>query len=297
MRRTVVERQLVEMCLEQYKNTRASRLSGGNKRKLSVAMAMIGNPPIVFLDEPSTGMDPKAKRFMWNIIAKISTLRKKSCVILTTHSMEEAEALSTKLGIMVDGQFKCYGSAQHIKNKFGDGYEIEIKITIPTVDELLALARQNGFNEETIINIHNCMQVLNSFNAGYLSQEICEGGFGENVHKELEKGGMKIRSFIEFIIIEQTGITLLNQLAEDFEYIEMLEHYGNSYRVKLPTFNGSVGFLFGKFEEEYKQRFCIDQYSISQTTLEQIFNNFAKQHYTLSRNARIFRRQNPGQQV
>jgi ATP-binding cassette subfamily A (ABC1) protein 3 len=106
MRSTVVERQLIEMGLEQYKNTNADKLSGGNKRKLSVAMAMIGNPPIVFLDEPSTGMDPKAKRFMWNIIAKISTLRKKSAVILTTHSMEEAEALSTKLGIMVDGNFK-----------------------------------------------------------------------------------------------------------------------------------------------------------------------------------------------
>ena len=83
-------------------------------------MAMIGNPPIVFLDEPSTGMDPKAKRFMWGIISKITTQRKKSAVILTTHSMEEAEALSTKLGIMVSGQLKCFGSTQHIKNKFGE---------------------------------------------------------------------------------------------------------------------------------------------------------------------------------
>jgi len=73
-------------------------------------MAMVGNPPIVFLDEPSTGMDPKAKRFMWSIISKISTLRKKSTVILTTHSMEEAEALCTKIGIMVNGKFKCFGS-------------------------------------------------------------------------------------------------------------------------------------------------------------------------------------------
>jgi len=89
------------MNLKEYEFVDATKLSGGNKRKLSVAMAMIGNPPIVFLDEPSTGMDPKAKRFMWQIISKISTLRKQSAVILTTHSMEEAEALSTKLGIMV----------------------------------------------------------------------------------------------------------------------------------------------------------------------------------------------------
>jgi ATP-binding cassette subfamily A (ABC1) protein 3 len=107
------------MDLSEFEKVRAEKLSGGNKRKLSVAMAMIGNPPIVFLDEPSTGMDPKAKRFMWTIISKISTLRKKSTVVLTTHSMEEAEALCTKMGIMVDGNFKCFGSTSHIKDKFG----------------------------------------------------------------------------------------------------------------------------------------------------------------------------------
>ena len=89
---------------------------------------MIGNPPIVLLDEPSTGVDPQAKRFMWTIISNISTLRKQSTVVLTTHSMEEAEALCTKMGIMVDGQFKCFGSSQHIKNKYGMGFELEVKI-------------------------------------------------------------------------------------------------------------------------------------------------------------------------
>lgn len=116
------------MDLEDYVNIRANNLSGGNKRKLSVAMAMLGNPPLVFLDEPSTGVDPQAKRFMWNIVSKISTLRKKSAVIITTHSMEEAEALCTKMGIMVAGRFRCFGSSQHIKNKYGTGYEIEMKI-------------------------------------------------------------------------------------------------------------------------------------------------------------------------
>ena len=60
---------------------------------------MIGNPPIVFLDEPSTGMDTEARRFMWNVISRIVNERKQSTIILTTHSMEEAEALSTKIAI------------------------------------------------------------------------------------------------------------------------------------------------------------------------------------------------------
>jgi len=118
-RKWIVDKQIEEMDLTEYKNVRAEKLSGGNKRKLSVAMAMIGNPPIVFLDEPSTGVDPKAKRFMWQIVSKISTQRKQSSVIITTHSMEEAEALCTKMGIMVAGKFKCIGSSQHIKDKYG----------------------------------------------------------------------------------------------------------------------------------------------------------------------------------
>jgi len=64
---------------------------------------MLANPPIVFLDEPSTGMDPGNRRFMWNVISRISTESKKSSIILTTHSMEEAEALGTKVGIVVGG--------------------------------------------------------------------------------------------------------------------------------------------------------------------------------------------------
>ena len=105
-RTELIEKIMGEMDLKEFQNVQSQNLSGGNKRKLSVAMAMIGNPPIVFLDEPSTGMDPRAKRFMWTIISRISTLRKKSTVILTTHSMEEAEALCTKMGIMVNGGFK-----------------------------------------------------------------------------------------------------------------------------------------------------------------------------------------------
>ena len=64
------------MNLEEYRDRPAGTLSGGNKRKLSVAMSLIGNPPIILLDEPSAGMDPQARRFMWTIVAKISQLRK-----------------------------------------------------------------------------------------------------------------------------------------------------------------------------------------------------------------------------
>ena len=123
-------------------------MSGGNKRKLSVAIALIGNPPIILLDEPSAGMDPQARRFMWMVVEKISQRDKKSAVIITSHSMEEAEALSTKLGIMVRGGiFRCYGTSQHVKNKFGIGYEIEVKVRKSQPSDLKAIAQEVGLSQ------------------------------------------------------------------------------------------------------------------------------------------------------
>ena len=143
---------------------RARQLSGGNKRKLCVAVAMIGNPPIVLLDEPSTGIDPKAKRFMWNVISRISKMRKKSAVVLTTHSMEEAEALSTKIGIMVQGQFKCYGSAQHLKNKFSNGYELDIKVKEPNDAQVSQFfGEHQELLPESIVTLENVNELLHIF--------------------------------------------------------------------------------------------------------------------------------------
>lgn len=86
------------MQLQEYMNFRAKTLSGGNKRKLCVTMALIGGSTIQFFDEPSTGVDPIARRFLWNTLTD-SLKRRDSSIILTTHSMHEAESLCTKLGI------------------------------------------------------------------------------------------------------------------------------------------------------------------------------------------------------
>uniref|UniRef100_UPI0037E9C7B4 phospholipid-transporting ATPase ABCA1 n=1 Tax=Semicossyphus pulcher TaxID=241346 RepID=UPI0037E9C7B4 len=112
--------------LTQYAEREAGGYSGGNKRKLSTAISLIGAPPVIFLDEPTTGMDPKAKRFLWNCI--LSVTKEGRAVILTSHSMEECEALCTRMAIMVNGRFQCLGSVQHLKNRFGDGYTIILRL-------------------------------------------------------------------------------------------------------------------------------------------------------------------------
>jgi len=84
-------------------------------------------PQVVLLDEPSTGMDPKTKRFMWDTISQAFEGTNRGA-ILTTHYMDEADALCSKVAIMVGGKIKCIGSTQHLKNKFGQGYVLEVKL-------------------------------------------------------------------------------------------------------------------------------------------------------------------------
>uniref|UniRef100_A0A4W3JZM3 ABC transporter domain-containing protein n=1 Tax=Callorhinchus milii TaxID=7868 RepID=A0A4W3JZM3_CALMI len=115
-----------------YADKKAGNYSGGNRRKLSTALALIGGPPVIFLDEPTTGMDPKARRFLWNSI--LSIIKEGRSVVLTSHSMEECEALCTRMAIMVNGRFRCLGSAQHLKNRFGDGYTIIVRVGGPSPD-------------------------------------------------------------------------------------------------------------------------------------------------------------------
>ncbi|XP_076823215.1 phospholipid-transporting ATPase ABCA3-like isoform X1 [Clavelina lepadiformis] len=99
--------------------------SGGNKRKLSTAIALVGNPPVVLLDEPSTGMDPGARRMLWDALTSVRASGRS--IIITSHSMEECEALCTRLAIMVNGNLRCIGGPQHLKTKFGQGYTMEVK--------------------------------------------------------------------------------------------------------------------------------------------------------------------------
>uniref|UniRef100_A0A669ETI5 P-type phospholipid transporter n=1 Tax=Oreochromis niloticus TaxID=8128 RepID=A0A669ETI5_ORENI len=122
----VAEWGIQKLGLSEYAGRCAGTYSGGNKRKLSTAIAMIGCPALVLLDEPTTGMDPHSRRFLWNAI--MSVIQDGRAVVLTSHSMEECEALCTRLAIMVNGTFKCLGTIQHLKYKFGDGYVVTMKI-------------------------------------------------------------------------------------------------------------------------------------------------------------------------
>ncbi|TRY62479.1 hypothetical protein DNTS_007141, partial [Danionella cerebrum] len=180
----VAEWAIQKLGLSEYAGCSAGTYSGGNKRKLSTAIAMIGCPALLLLDEPTTGMDPHSRR------------------------MEECEALCTRLAIMVNGTFKCLGTIQHLKYKFGDGYMVTMKIRVGKAGTAPDLNPAEAFMESTF---PGCIQREKHFNT--LQYEIAS-----------------------------------SSLARIFQLV-------------LAN----------------KEMLNIEDYSVSQTTLDQVFVNFAKQ--------------------
>uniref|UniRef100_A0A914QAY4 ATPase AAA-type core domain-containing protein n=1 Tax=Panagrolaimus davidi TaxID=227884 RepID=A0A914QAY4_9BILA len=93
------------------------------------AIALVADPPVILLDEPSAGVDISSQEFLWKFINQMRQSGR--TIILTSHSMEECEALCSRTAIMVDGQFGAIGSIQHLKERFGKGYTLTIKVGKP----------------------------------------------------------------------------------------------------------------------------------------------------------------------
>ncbi|XP_075850818.1 ATP-binding cassette sub-family A member 10 isoform X4 [Microcebus murinus] len=180
-------------------------LSEGVKRKLCFALSILGNPSVVVLDEPSTGMDPKGQQQIWQAIKNIIKNKERGA-LLTTHYMAEAEAVCDRVAIMVSGKLRCIGSIQHLKSKFGKDYLLEIKMKEPT-------------------------QV-------------------EPLHTEILKF---------------------------FPQAARLERYSSLMSYKLPVEDvHPLGQAFFKLES-VKHSFDLEEYSLSQATLEQIFLELSKE--------------------
>uniref|UniRef100_A0A8C4TS45 ATP binding cassette subfamily A member 12 n=1 Tax=Falco tinnunculus TaxID=100819 RepID=A0A8C4TS45_FALTI len=183
----VVLQLLHRLNLMAYKDRVTSMCSYGTNRKLSTALALIGNPSILLLDEPSSGMDPNAKRHLWKIISE--EVQNKCSVILTSHSMEECEALCTRLAIMVNGSFQCIGSLQHIKSRFGRGFTVKMHLNSNTVcTEMLTEFMKSHFPNTCLKDRH--------FNMVEYHVPVSAGGVA-NIFDLLEasKAAFNIRHF------------------------------------------------------------------------------------------------------
>ncbi|CAE7550939.1 ABCA1 [Symbiodinium sp. CCMP2592] len=204
-----VDSLLDQLTLRPYADKQAFSFSGGTRRKLSLGLSLVGDPRCVFLDEPTTGVDPESRRFMWKLISSTMVGR---AVILTTHSMEECEALCNRIGIMVNGRLVCLGSASQLKAAHGYGYQFEVTFA-SDVDHAKAHEDLRGF---------------------------LLGLFPEGLRDEDSGAGQRARA-----------------------------------RYRLPKGQKPISEIF-KLVEERKEALRISEYSVSETTLEQLFIQFAK---------------------
>jgi len=184
--KAVVEKALKEVYLANFATFKTKQLSGGMKRRLSVAIALVGEPQIIFLDEPTTGLDPENRRQLWEILAEIRTNR---AIVLTTHSMEEADVLCTRIGILTNGALRCIGTQKKLKRKYGGGYHLYINCHR---DEHLKLGSSKGpqdswkkLQEYMKKNIPKA-QLQSEFNGGFVYLVEEEGLEVSKIFEEIE---------------------------------------------------------------------------------------------------------------
>ena len=132
--------------LSNYMNTYTVNLSGGNKRKLTFAIAMMNRPRLLLLDEPSTGVDPESRRIMWRNINELSNSGHKYNMILTTHSMEEAEILCDTVSWLKAGNFVTLGNPEELKIQYSAGYKLHIKFDDNQMNSDLVTNRRESFD-------------------------------------------------------------------------------------------------------------------------------------------------------
>lgn len=199
--------QLIErLDLSEKADAVSSTLSGGQKRRLSIALSVIGSPDVVFLDEPTTGLDPNTRRFVWNYILE---LRQNRVVVLTTHSMEEADALCSRLGIMVNGRLLSLGTPQQLKSEHGSGYRLLLRLDEGRTDQAAA---------------------------------------------------------VEGLLRDAYGDALTSELVASSETLRVFSVAGSDIK---------LGGLFQLMEDNREEKGIVD-YSVSQTTMEQVFTKFAQ---------------------
>ena len=216
-----VEAVIQAVGLQAFSSRMAAKLSGGNKRKLSLGIALIGNPTVLLLDEPSSGMDAAAKRVMWKTLAAVVPGRS---LLLTTHSMEEADALANRAGIMAK-RMLAMGTSDHLRRKHGDAYYIHLvmKSAPHTSDDEIAALHSwviehfpgAGIEDKTY---HGQLRFSVPAQRNHVRHEM-KLEIAEDVDEI--KGGMEVRE-------NDSGIGSLIAMLEDHRVELGLEHYSVS---------------------------------------------------------------------
>jgi ATP-binding cassette, subfamily A (ABC1), member 3 len=246
-----VEQVLHAVGVAQFKDRMAAKLSGGNKRKLSLGIALIGNPSVVLLDEPSSGMDAASKRVMWRTLSSVSSGR---ALVLTTHSMEEADALADRAGIMAK-RMLALGTSDQLRKKHGDAYHVHLvhkdapHTAAAEMDDIKAFIKRTfpgAITEDRVFHGQLRFSVPNDRTSATSDVVIIGDDVKEKLTSSDQSGGAAGR----------TGIAA----------------------------------LFAELERN-KENLGFEYYSVSQATLDQVFLSIVNKHNVVEEN---YARQHPG---
>jgi ABC-type multidrug transport system ATPase subunit len=230
-----------------FQHRMAMKLSGGNKRKLSLGIALMGNPAVLLLDEPSSGMDAASKRVMWKTLAAVAPGRS---IVLTTHSMEEADALASRAGIMAK-RMLALGTTDYLRSKYGNMYHVHlVHSQAPhTSDEDMGRMRT---------------WVHDTFPEAMVESKTYHGQLRFSVPTE-SSSAVVSKHEDEFIVEDEINV----DLGRDGQKIQ-------SSTVSKRG-NGGIGNLFSCLEAN-KEVLGVQYYSVSQTSLDQVFLTIVGKH-------------------
>ncbi|KAE9369031.1 P-loop containing nucleoside triphosphate hydrolase protein [Stipitochalara longipes BDJ] len=226
--------------LQAFSSRMAAKLSGGNKRKLSLGIALIGNPTVLLLDEPSSGMDAAAKRVMWKTLAAVVPGRS---LLLTTHSMEEADALADRAGIMAK-MMLAMGTSDYLRHKHGNAFYIHLvmKSAPHTSDDEITRLRK---------------WVVEKFPGADIEDKTYHGQIRFSVPVQRSIGPKKGEKEME------TGVVEADQISGGSE---PLQGQGDGIGSLIMTL------------EDHRDELGLEHYSVSPTTLDQVFLSIVMKH-------------------
>ena len=232
--------------LSKYLDTYTVNLSGGNKRKLTFAIALMNRPSLLLLDEPSTGVDPESRRIMWKNINELSNTGHKYNMILTTHSMEEAEILCDNVSWFREGNFITLGNPEELKLKYSAGYKLHIKFNEQEINK--------SENKETNLeqNLNDLNSLIDDFNnyLDYFKQNSVLNPYLKVLIKVLEK------------IKPKTNKISLYLVGQDF-----------SFELVIQIINENKKELFSEILSMKNDDNTIDELTISMQSLENILTS------------------------
>jgi ABC-type multidrug transport system ATPase subunit len=230
--------------LTAFSSRMAAKLSGGNKRKLSLGIALIGNPTVLLLDEPSSGMDAAAKRVMWKTLAAIVPGRS---LLLTTHSMEEADALADRAGIMAK-RMLAMGTSDGLRKKHGDCYYLHLvmKSAPHTSDEEIEKLRA---------------WVLDRFPGASIEDKTYHGQIRFSVPAERDP-------------VQHQAVT---QIAGDDKDEDEISGGVEAKKEEGKEKGNGIGALMTVLED-HREELGLEHYSVSPTTLDQVFLTIVEKH-------------------